>query len=63
MSAADNPHDVMLVGNESSWKRFLRATEIDSRVVGMVIALLFILGWLSFGGPLLHGTGAVFDAL
>jgi D-xylose transport system permease protein len=55
MSAADNPHDVMLVGNESIWKRFLRATEIDSRVVGMVIALLFI--WVGFhlAGPYFTG--------
>jgi D-xylose transport system permease protein len=55
MSAADNPRDAMLVNNESLLKRFLRATEIDSRVVGMVIALLFI--WVGFhlAGPYFTG--------
>jgi D-xylose transport system permease protein len=47
--------DSMLVGNEGVFKRFLRATEIDSRVVGMVIALFVI--WIGFhlAGPLFTG--------
>ncbi len=51
MSVAENSRDSMLVGNEGALKRFLRATEIDSRVVGMVIALMFI--WIGFhlAGP------------
>jgi D-xylose transport system permease protein len=45
----------MLVGNEGALKRFLSATEIDSRVVGMVIALMFI--WVGFhlAGPYFTG--------
>jgi D-xylose transport system permease protein len=55
VSAAENSRDSMLVGNESAVKRFLRATEIDSRVVGMVIALAFI--WIGFhlAGPYFTG--------
>ena len=55
MSAADQSHDAMSVGNENFIARFLRATEIDTRVVGMVIALLFI--WIGFhlAGPLFTG--------
>lgn len=55
MSTADNSRDSMLVGNEGVLKHFLRATEIDSRVVGMVIALLVI--WVGFhvAGPFFTG--------
>lgn len=40
---------------EGLFKRFLRATEIDSRVVGMVVALAFI--WIGFhlAGPFFTG--------
>ncbi len=55
MSTADQSRDAMLVGDEGPLKKFLRATEIDSRVVGMVIALAFI--WIGFhlAGPLFTG--------
>lgn len=55
MSTTEQTRDSMLVGNESVFKRFLRATEIDSRVVGMVIALLVI--WVGFhlAGPFFTG--------
>lgn len=45
----------MKVENEGVFKRFLRATEIDSRVVGMVVALAFI--WIGFhlAGPFFTG--------
>jgi D-xylose transport system permease protein len=55
VSTAEQSRDTMLIGNEGAFKKFLRATEIDSRVVGMVIALLFI--WVGFhlAGPYFTG--------
>jgi D-xylose transport system permease protein len=55
VSTTEQSRDAMLVGNEGIVKRFLRATEIGSRVVGMVIALAVI--WIGFhlAGPLFTG--------
>lgn len=55
MATTDQSAGSMAVQGESAFTRFLRATEIDSRVVGMIIALFAI--WIGFhlAGPLFTG--------
>ncbi len=55
MSATDSASAGMAVQNEGLFRRFLRATEIDSRIIGMVIALAVI--WVGFhlAGPFFTG--------
>lgn len=57
MSAEIHPNQTPASDVEGPIKRFFRATEIDARVVGMVIALAVI--WIGFdiAGKLITGTG------
>ena len=51
-------HRANKVENESGFTRFLRATELDVRLLGMIAALIFI--WVGFHlyGLLANGFGA-----
>ena len=49
------------MANESALQRFVRATEVDTRVIGMLAALLAI--WIAFditSGLLRPGSGGLF---
>jgi D-xylose transport system permease protein len=52
MSSATSTAPVLAAPNESAMKRFLRATEVDTRMIGMIMALLLI--WIGF-----HLYGAI----
>ncbi len=46
MSSATSSASVVAASNEPALKRFLRATEVDTRMIGMIMALLLI--WIGF---------------
>lgn len=58
MSNNNNMHRANKVENESGFTRFLRATELDVRLLGMIAALILIWVGFHFYGLFANGFGA-----
>ncbi|WP_394152814.1 sugar ABC transporter permease [Loktanella salsilacus] len=56
-AAPSNPPPSQIGAQKGAWSRFLTATELDTRLIGMVAALILIWGGFHMYGVLVNGQG------